>query len=80
MNYTHVEGNIGASHLNAQGNETSRIVTLDYYVEEHDLPSIDFIKLDVEGAELDVLKGAAQSIRKWKPKLAISAYHKHEDL
>ena len=44
------------------------------------MPSVDFIKLDVEGAELDVLKGAANSIKKFKPILAVSAYHKHEDL
>lgn len=79
ISYTHVEGNIGASHLNAQGNDIAKIVTLDSYAAEHNLPSIDFIKLDVEGAELDVLKGAAQSIKKWKPKLALSAYHKIED-
>ena len=78
--YYHVEGNIGASCLNANGNESTEIVTLDSYVAEHQLPSVDFIKLDVEGAELDILKGAAESIKKFKPKMAISAYHKHEDL
>lgn len=79
-NYVHVEGNMGASHIGADGNETAQIIALDSYVDEHQLPSVDFIKLDVEGAEFDVLKGAAQSIKKYKPKLAICAYHKHEDL
>lgn len=59
---------------------TAQIISLDEYVVEKNLPRIDFIKLDVEGSELDVLRGAAQSILKWKPKLAISAYHKPEDL
>ena len=45
-----------------------------------DLSRIDYIKLDVEGAELSVLKGAVRTIGKWKPKLAISAYHKYEDM
>ena len=78
--YTHVDGNIGGSHLDANGSDTTKIVTLDSYVADHQLPSVDFIKLDVEGAELDILKGAAESIKKFKPRMAICAYHKHEDL
>lgn len=41
---------------------------------------ITYIKLDVEGQELAVLKGAGQIIRQQKPKLLVSAYHRNEDL
>ena len=40
----------------------------------------NFIKMDIEVAELPALKGAEKPIRKYRPLLAISVYHKAEDL
>lgn len=43
------------------------------------IPSADFIKLDVEGAEYETLLGAQRLIAENKPKLAVCVYHKQED-
>lgn len=53
--------------------------TLDDYATKG-LDRVDFIKMDVEGAELGALIGATGVIRAFKPRLAISGYHKPEDL
>lgn len=43
-------------------------------------PDATFIKLDVEGAELEALKGAAATIKRNRPKLAVCVYHRPGDL
>ena len=53
--------------------------TLDDYA-SNNLNRVNFIKMDVEGAELGALIGATEVIREFKPRLAISGYHKPEDL
>ena len=68
------------SNVNAKNKQIGNLISIDEYVESKNLPRIDFIKLDIEGSELDTLKGGAISIAKWKPRLAISAYHKPEDV
>ncbi|PRX67068.1 FkbM family methyltransferase [Cohnella sp. SGD-V74] len=63
-----------------KGNE--RIVTiegvpLDEIVGED---KVTFIKMDVEGSELEALRGARNTIRQNRPKLAISIYHRDNDI
>jgi hypothetical protein len=53
---------------------------IDDLVKERNIPRVDFIKMDVEGAELRALRGAEGTIRKHRPKLAISVYHQPEDI
>lgn len=43
--------------------------TLDNYVENHNLPALDFIKLDVDGFEFKVLEGAIKTLKQFKPML-----------
>ncbi|TVP51678.1 MAG: FkbM family methyltransferase [Mongoliibacter sp.] len=45
--------------------------TLDQELEKMSINKVDFIKLDVEGAELQVLKGSKETIQRYKPKWMI---------
>ena len=53
---------------------------IDTLVDSKEIQRIDFIKLDVEGFEMQVLLGARVAINKFKPKLAVSLYHKPDDM
>lgn len=56
-----------------------KTISIDDFIEESKIEKIDFIKLDIEGFELAALNGAIKTIKKYKPKLAIAAYHKYDD-
>jgi len=52
------------------------LTSLDAEGEVQALPSIDFVKIDVEGGELDVLKGAARTISKHRPLIYCEVYER----
>lgn len=49
--------------------------TLDLLVNELELKKIDFIKIDIEGAEELAIRGADKLIKRFRPKWSISSYH-----
>ena len=55
------------------------LTTLDDTVAQSGVPRVDFIKLDIEGSELGALQGGESTIRRFRPKLAISLYHRPND-
>jgi FkbM family methyltransferase len=62
--------------------ESARTITIQCVAIDDALPNIspDFIKLDVEGAEISALNGMARIIAQHRPRLAVSGYHKPQDL
>lgn len=57
---------------NTEGLQTIDVIYLDDFLKNE---RVTFIKMDIEGAEYDALKGSARIIKEQKPRLAISAYH-----
>ncbi|CAN5481843.1 hypothetical protein BH10BAC4_BH10BAC4_08820 [soil metagenome] len=60
-----------------QSAESVTVTTLDKLFYEKNIP-ISYIKMDLEGFDYEALLGAAELIKKNKPKIAVTTYHKFE--
>lgn len=67
----------GGSCLVEESNYKVKVVSLDSFLQGK---KATFIKMDIEGSELQALKGASETIKNFRPRLAISLYHKPEDI
>jgi FkbM family methyltransferase len=61
------------------GNRRVSMIKIDDYVKDSVVERLDFLKMDIEGAELSAIAGAADTIKKFRPKLAICVYHRGSD-
>jgi FkbM family methyltransferase len=64
------------SKISKQGDMEIRVERLDDVIDEE----FTFLKMDIEGGEVPALEGAQQAIVKYHPRLAISVYHRADDL
>lgn len=74
----HFSGQGLVGQITDQG-DAKEAVTIDDVVRKLDLPRVDFIKTDIEGAERQALLGARHILSSYAPKLAVSSYHYPDD-
>ncbi len=55
------------------------LTTLDAIVSELHLPRVDFIKMDIEGAEVPAIEGAKLTIRSYRPRMSVASEHLPND-
>lgn len=55
------------------------VKTLDQLVVENSLERVDFIKMDIEGAEIQAIEGALSVLEKFHPRIALTTYHRSFD-
>lgn len=80
-NFTSNEQDFFAGKLGGGGGQTTSVtlMTLGQVCQQLPLERVDFIKMDIEGAELQALDGALPVLQQHHPKLAITTYHRPFD-
>lgn len=76
LHFSNKSGGTSTVEISALGSSIIEVKSLDHLP---DCRSATYIKMDIEGSELEALKGAEEIIRERKPKLAICIYHQPQD-
>lgn len=53
--------------------------TVDTFVHENNITKLDFIKMDIQGAEMDLLNGASETLKRFKPTIFTEACEPYND-
>jgi FkbM family methyltransferase len=76
------ENTARSSAINRRGevqNVQVEAITMDSLIARYQLASVDFVKLDIEGAERNALRGAKDMLRRFGPRMALCTYHRGDD-
>ncbi len=72
------EGNMGSGVVTLVGRRSNvyevEVVSLDDIGREHGLSRVDFVKMDIEGSEVEVLRSAGGFISRYRPRMVIEAH------
>jgi len=71
-------GTVGSSAVWMPDNEKvvkKQAVRIDDWVKDNGITKLDFIKMDIEGAEIEAMIGCVETIKNLKPNFAIASYH-----
>lgn len=79
FNFSSDEQYVAMSQIDEQGSDTLDTITLDDFMQEYAPASIDFIKMDIEGAEVKSVLGAKNVVKTFRPKWSIAVYHAYEN-
>lgn len=84
LTITVVPGNPAADTfvMNPKGGQAGQklpLTSIDKLVAELKLERVDYIKMDIEGAEQRAIRGGSETLRRFHPRLALSSYHQAED-
>ncbi len=74
------EGNPGNAMLGQKGTHRIPVETLDHFVAEHGMVALDFVKIDVEGMELEVMQGAKATLKRFLPILYFETLSRYGDV
>jgi hypothetical protein len=56
------------------------MTTIDEEVKKHKIQNVGFIKMDVEGYGLPIIKGAIETIKSHRPVMSLAVYHNNDEL
>ncbi len=73
------KGNPGNALLRKTGTHEAKVITLDDFAREHAISKLDFVKIDVEGMELEVMQGAAETLLRFLPILYFETLPRYTD-
>src|SRR5690606_29890963 len=74
----HEAGTVGSSAVcKPEGAKlvSKQAVTIDSWVRAQNLDRLDFIKMDIEGAEVEAMEGCVETMKRFNPDFAIASYH-----
>lgn len=74
-NNTLIGGLKDVFHSNPSGDQEVRVSTLDTYFTEQGIESVDLLKIDTEGFDLAVLRGASETLRRKQIKFIYFEFH-----
>mgnify|MGYP001058940526 CR=1 FL=1 len=81
--HSHSYSSVADSSVLNEGNSDQEVklpmTTIDHVVDELKLERVDFIKMDIEGAEQRALAGARRTLQAYHPRLSLSVYHLADD-
>jgi FkbM family methyltransferase len=70
-----VYGGAGAVGQTDSGSVLIHVHSLPDLVSRYQLTRLDYVKMDIEGAEIEAIQGASSMLSNFKPRFAIASYH-----